>query len=283
MLPEGADNSLGIAVSGNATDVTITGLQTRRAELLLSVTAKHPDVVAIDEQLEQLYEKRRSELEALRSAGRGIEGAANATNPVYQNAQIALNEASVAIAALRSQITQREEIVRVLNEQITTIPEIEAEYAQLTRDYDQYKSLYNELLLQKERERLGSVGDERDVVSFNVVEPPSSTIEPVAPQRGLLLVVTLLAGLGIGGGVAFLLHQSNPVFCDAETLRRVSMRPVLGVVSKTWLDRRRVQRRVDILTFAAATMGLGLVFMCTLVFQDVGVVILNEILTQPQG
>lgn len=283
MLPEGADGSMGIAVTGNATDLAITGLQTRRAELLLSVTARHPDVVAIDEQLEQLHEKRRLEQEALRSGGRGIEGAANATNPVYQTAQIALNEASVTIAALRSQITQREAMVRSLNEQITTIPEIEAEYAQLTRNYDQYRSLYNELLLQKERERLGSVGDERDVVSFNIVEPPTATIEPVAPKRGLLLVVTLLVGLGAGAGVAFLMHQLNPVFCDAETLRQVSMRPVLGVVSKTWLDRRKARRRTDLLTFASATTGLVLLFAGTLIFQDVGVVVLHEFLTRSKG
>ncbi len=173
MLPEGADESLAGSVPGSATETAIANLQTRRAELLLTVTERHPDIVAIDEQLEQLYEKRRSEREAMRSAGRGIEGAANATNPVYQDVQIALNTASVAIAGLRSQIAQREENVRELNEQINTIPEIEAEFTQLTRDYAQYQSLYNELLLQRERERLGSVGEERDIVSFNIVEPPN--------------------------------------------------------------------------------------------------------------
>ena len=273
MLLEGAD---GVSAPGSATEAAIVNLQTRRSELLLTVTERHPDVVAIDEQLQQLYEKRTAELGAMRSAGRGIEGAANATNPVYQEVQIALNTASVAVAGLRSQIAQREENVRELTEQINTIPEIEAEYTQLTRDYAQYQSLYNELLLQRERERLGSVGDERDIVSFNIVEPPSATNDPVAPQRGLLLVASLLAGLGIGGGFAFLMHLLNPVFNDAETLHRVGERPILGVVSRIWLERSRVRRRADVVTFAAATASLIVVFVCTVALQDDGVKLMQN-------
>ncbi len=283
MLPEGAEGALGVGVPGGETAAAIKALQARRAELLLTFTEKHPDVIAIDEQLEQLAAQRRAELEALRASGNGMEGVANATNPVYQNAQIALNEAGVKIAGLRSQIAQREAIVNTLNSQINTIPEIEAEYSQLTRDYDQYRSLYNELLLQKERERLGSVGEERDVVSFNVVEPPSATFDPVAPQRGILLIGVLIAGLGAGGALAFLVHQLNPVFHDAETLQRIAGRPILGVVSRTWLERVRAGRRMDVTKFAAAAAGLVALFLCAVMFQEPGTELVRTLMMAASG
>lgn len=283
MLPDGAEGAGGIIVAGSPTEIAIADLETKRSGLLLTFTERHPDVVAIDEQLEQLYEKRRTESLALQNAGFGMEGVINATNPVYQSAQIALNEANVAIAGMRSQIAQREALVNSLNSQVGTIPEIEAEYAELTRNYTQYQSLYNELLMQKERERMGTVGDERDIVSFNIVEPPAATYEPVAPKRGLLILGVLVAGLAIGGGIAFLLHQLNPVFHDVSTLRKVSGRPILGVVSMTWLERGRARRRFDFMCFAGVATGLVFVFLCTVLFQDMGVIIMHGLLRQIPG
>ncbi|MBT8080171.1 MAG: hypothetical protein KJO31_16450 [Gammaproteobacteria bacterium] len=283
MLPEGAEMMSGVTVSGTPTETAIADLKNRRSGLLLTFTEKHPDVVAIDEQLQQLYEARRQEMAAMRSSGLGMEGAANATNPVYQSAQIALNESNVRLAGIRSQIAQREALVNRLNSEIGTIPEIEAQYAELTRNYAQYQSLYNELLMQKERERMGSVGEEHDVVSFNIVEPPTATYEPVAPKRGILILGVLLAGLGIGGGIAFVLHQLNPVFHDVNTLRKITGRPILGVVSMTWLERGRARRRFDFLCFAGVGAGLIFIFLCTILFQDFGVQALHGLTRQMPG
>ena len=213
----------------------------------------------------------------MRNTGGGMEGAANANNPVYQSAQIALNEANVSIAGLRSQVVQLEAGVRRLNSQIETIPEIEADYSKLTRDYAQYQSLYDELLEQKERERMSTVGDDRDVVSFNIVEPATSPLEPVAPVRGIMILVVLVVGIGAGAGVAYLFHLFNPVFMDSATLRRVTMRPVLGAVSKTWLERGKVVRRVDMSSFTLAGVGLVVVFVCTILFQDYAVEFVQQI------
>ena len=140
-LPAGSEGADGVVVASTPTETAILQLEGRRSNLLLSYTERHPDVIAIDEQLAQLYEARRREQQALRDAGSGMEGVVNANNPVYQNAQIALNEANVKIAGLRSEVAQHQATVRRLSSQIETIPEIEAEFTKLTRDYAQYLSL----------------------------------------------------------------------------------------------------------------------------------------------
>ncbi len=264
----------GAVINGSPTQMTITELESRKGELLLSMTERHPDVVAVNEQLEQLYEKREAERTALASSSGGIEGAQNANNPVYQSVQIALNDAGVRIAGLRSQVSQGDVLVRRLNRQINTIPEIEAEFSELTRNYAQYGSLYNELLETKERERMGTVGEDRDVVSFNITEPPAASFDPVAPRRVLLLIGILILGLGTGGGVAFIIHQLNPIFQDARTLRDVTGVPVLGVVSRTWLERHRIGRRIDISSFAVAAASLVAVFVVSVLLNEqiVGIV-----------
>ena len=258
-------------VTGSPTENTIRELEATRANLLLSYTERHPDVVAVNEQLEQLYEQRRLEMEALSGDGSGIEGVANASNPVYQRVQIALNDSSVRIASLQSEIAQHEGVVTELNGQINTIPDVEAEFAQLNRDYDQYRMLYNRLLEQKERERMGEAGEDREVVSFNIIEPPAALPDPVAPPRTILMALVLLMGLGIGGGVAYLRHLSHPVFTDTKALRKVTGRPVLGAVSLAWTKETLLRQRMNIVTFFGVAGLLLVVFVASVVFTDYGV------------
>jgi polysaccharide chain length determinant protein (PEP-CTERM system associated) len=267
-VPGGGVGSAGATILGSPTEEAIKQLETQRSQLLLAYTDRHPDVVAINEQLALLYVEVERERDAMAGSATGIEGAANSTNPVYQGVQIALNDSSVRIATLRSQIQQRERVVRELNSQINTIPEVEATYSELTRNYAQYQSLYDELLEQRERERMGTAGADREVVSFNITEPPAAGLEPVAPLRGLFLVAVLVIGLGAGGLLAWIFHQMNPVYFDAKTLRQITNRPVLGVISMTWLERNKIQRRFNILSFLTASLALVIVCGVLILFNE---------------
>lgn len=279
-LPEAAETAAGVPLTGTLSDQTIRDLEAQRSQLLLVFTERHPDVLAINEQLAQLYRKRDEEREALARNGSGIEGAANATNPVYQSVQIALNQSGVRIAALRSQLSQQQRVVAELNNQINTIPEVEARYAELTRDYSQYRSLYDELLEQRERERLATAGEDRDIVTFNITEPPAAGLEPVAPMRALFLAAVLVVGLGFGAVLAWLINQLNPVFHDARSLRDFAHRPVLGVVSMTWLERDQVKRRLNKMSFATASVALMFVCGLLIVFQDPLVQMMDALVIQ---
>ncbi len=211
-LPEGTRIVGAAEITGSPTENTIRELEATRANLLLAYTSRHPDVVAVGEQLEQLYRKRDAEMSVLAAQSDGIEGVVNATNPVYQSVQIALNQSGVRIAGYRGAIEQHDAVVRQLRSQINTIPDVEVEYSQLNRNYDQYRALYNELLVQKERERMGEAGEEREVVSFNVIEPPAASLDPVAPRRTIFLFFALMFGLGVGASVAYIKHANTPVF-----------------------------------------------------------------------
>lgn len=282
-LPEGTDPGVGAAIPGNSTQSTINELESRRSQLLLGYTERHPDIIAINEQLDQLYAQREEDRLALAAGNNGIEGAVNATNPVYQSVQIALNQTGVRIAGLRSQVASGEATIRQLNDQINTIPEVEAKFSELTRNYGQYQALYAELLLRNERERMGSVGEDRDVVSFNIIDPPSADIEPVAPKRNLLLIGVLILGLGAGGAIAFVIHQLNPVFHNAKSLRDVTGRPVLGVVSMTWLERHQSGRRIDFSSFAIAGASLLGIFVIAILLRDQIVGLIHSMIWQATG
>jgi polysaccharide chain length determinant protein (PEP-CTERM system associated) len=245
---------------------TMTSLQIQQAEerlqdLLTRYTEKHPDVVATQETLKQLRARQELELAEMRrsaAAGQSVSGL-NA-NPVYQQIQAQLNQVDVEIAALRSELSVHQQNAARLRGMMDTAPEVEAEYARLMRDYDVVKAQYNELVSRLDRAKISEEAEQTGVIRFEVIDPPSVNIEPVAPNRPLLIALVLLTGLLAGFGLAFVLNQTRPVFDNVRSLSDVTGLPVLGAVSRTWRQRHRAERKLEIVRLAAAGGALIVVF-----------------------
>ena len=254
-----------------ATDTRIQLLEQSLQVMLLRYTEIHPDVVATKAQLNQLYERRDRERQELEALGTDARSAVLASNPVYQQIQISLNDINIEIAALRGQIAQGRKNIADLQTKVDVIPEIEAKLAELTRDYDQVRTVYAELRQRLEQERLRRNRIGWDGVTFQVIDPPIVGIEPVSPDRGRLLFSLLIGALMAGAGIAWVLHQMRPVFINQRELRRVTGLPVLGAVSMTWLSRHRAQRRVEASSFVLAAVMIVVALVLVLVFQHLGV------------
>lgn len=266
------------------TPARIKETQAKLDELLLRYTDRHPDVIAMRETLEELKRRREAEIAALQRGDRGA--AANAgvgANPVYQNIQLALNQADVEIAALRREIADHQAKIAELRRMIDTAPEVEAEFARLNRDYDITKSQYGALVERLEKTRIGEDAEETGSIRFEVIDPPNAGFQPVAPNRLLLVAAVLIAGLGAGAALVFVLQQIKPVFNNSRTLAEVTGLPVLGVVSMTWLDRRKNELRRAYLYYAGAGAALLLVFAVTAAFNSAGSAVIRKVLGASAG
>jgi len=278
-LASGGTSNAGGAVTASDTTQRIQEAQARLDELLLRFTDKHPDVTATRETLEQLKKRRDAEVEALRRGDpAAIATAGAASNPVYQSIQLALNQNEVAMAALRSEITEHNRKIAELRALVDTVPQVEAEYARLNRDYEVTREGYRELVDRLQKARLSERADETGIVKFEVVDPPAAGFAPVAPNRIRLLAVVLLGGLAVAGGLAYLLHQMRPVFHNTRGLADLTGLPVLGAVSMTWLDHRRMESRMRKLAFGGAAAALLLMFSAVLLFQSSGARVIQRVI-----
>ena len=260
--------------NGNApqdTSARIQETQARLDDLLLKYTDRHPEVIATKETLDALRARQQQELAALRRGDAGAAAVANATsNPVFQGIQTQLNQADVEIAALRTQLTDRQRNEADLRRLVDTAPEVEAEYARLTRDYTVTKTQYNTLLERLERARLSSDAEQTGVVKFNIVDPPSAGFSPIFPKRPLFLFAVLILGIGAGCGVAYLMHIMRPVFSNSRTLADLTGLPVLGTVTRSWVEKYRAQLRGGLLRYSIASALLFVVFIAVVVAQQPG-------------
>jgi polysaccharide chain length determinant protein (PEP-CTERM system associated) len=255
--------------AGSDTASEIRETQARLDELLLRFTDKHPDVIAARRTLEDLKKRQQAELAAVkRGDPAAIVATGLAANPVYQGIRLQLSQADVEAAAARRQVDDQQAKIAELHKLLNTAPEVEAEYARLTRDYDVTKLQYQTLVDRLNRAKLSDKAEATGVVRFEVVDPPTGNQAPVSPDRPRLILVVLLGGLVAGLGAGYLLHQLRPVFTSARQLAELTQLPVLGAVSMTWVERHKAQERRALWVYSAATGGLVIVALIVLLIES---------------
>jgi polysaccharide chain length determinant protein (PEP-CTERM system associated) len=257
---------------GRAGDVAsrIQELQRREEELLLRYTEKHPEVIAVRATIVDLKKQQEEELARVR-AGQGATGTLSQslkTNPVYQGIRVELNRTEVQIAELRRDLGQRQARLAELQKLVNNVPEVEAELARLNRDYEVTRTQYQQLVQRLETAKLSEDAARTGTVSFQVIDPPAAQLEPVAPDRVLLLAGIFMLALGAGFGAAYLLNQTRPVFYDVRTLTEALGLPVLGPITRAWVDRARLRERMQLLAFSCGGALLVVAFGLVLLLRE---------------
>lgn len=270
-----APNTSG-AQSGGDSLSRIREAQARLDDLLLRFTDKHPDVIAARETLVQLKQRREAEIEALRRGDPNAAAASGASaSPVYQSIQLQLNQTDVEVASLRRELADHQAKVSELRKMLDTMPQVEAEYARLNRDYDVTKVRYTSLVDRLEKSRLGEEASSSGSVRFDVIEPPNADFKPISPLRSVLILAVLVLALAVGGGVAFLMQQFKPVFVSTRSLAEHTGLQVLGSISMAWLDRQHEQQRRSYWRYSAAVIALFIVGVVVLQLSRSGVRLLH--------
>ncbi|MGZ9075788.1 MAG: XrtA system polysaccharide chain length determinant [Burkholderiaceae bacterium] len=254
MLPNpSATTSAGANVSEY--DARIDLQRKQLDELLRRFTDQHPDVIAARRLIAQLEEQRKQELEERRKVqAQSPPRASSSTNPVFQRIKIALSEAEANVASLRARVGEADARLAQLRAKANKAPEIEADLAQLNRDYDVLRKNYEQLASRREAASISSNVDSAGVAEFRIIEPPRISPDPVFPNRFLLIPVIMLAALGAGLGASFAMARLFPTFHSVAALRQFTQRPVLCSVSLHETPRLIWRRRLANTAFAG---GLG--------------------------
>jgi polysaccharide chain length determinant protein (PEP-CTERM system associated) len=246
--------------------------QAKLDDLLLRFTENHPDVIAARQTLEDLKKRRAAEIEGLRQGDAAAAASSRASsNPVYQSIQLALNQVDVEMADLNTELAQHESKVVELRRMLDTAPQIEAEFAQLNRDYDVNKAQYTALLASLQKAKLGERADDAGSIRFEVVEPPTAGLRPVWPHRKTLMAMILAAAMGAGAALAYGLSYLHAVVpASAEGLSQLAGVSILGVVSGAFPQRMRRTLRREAVKVALAACCLMAAFGIALVLSQKG-------------
>ena len=256
----GLGNNPDVVVSTPEIDGRISAQKTNLDALLQRFTEQHPDVANTRRLLKDLEEQKRKEVAELRKIALAkpppAEGPA-AVNTVTQELSRMLATSEIQVASLRARVGEYESRLARAREQMKSAPQIEAEFAQLNRDYGIHKKNYEDLVGRREQAGLsGDLESASGIADFRLIDPPRASDKPVAPNRLLLMPLALVAALGAGLGIAFVLSQLRSVFFDARAMRNTIGLPILGVVTLVRTDATRLRDRRDLRLFGLASSGL---------------------------
>jgi polysaccharide chain length determinant protein (PEP-CTERM system associated) len=219
-------------------------LQNTLDSLLLTYTDQYPDVVRTRHQIEDIQRALQQEEQRRNQPQAGADGAFENSqfNPLYQELRSRLAEVRREVAGTRSRMEIAESLLNGELDRSRRIAASESALAELTRDYEVNRDIYQDLLRRRENARVSMVLDqEKRGLTMRIQDP---AIMPLRPT-GLRLMHFAAGGLAIAVlvplGLLFLLARFDPRIRSPQELERRASVPVLAVVPpyRTPRDRRR--------------------------------------------
>jgi uncharacterized protein involved in exopolysaccharide biosynthesis len=178
-------------------------LQIERSKLSQIYRSKHPDLMQLDAQIQQVNHRLKEEIQKLMKA---VE-----------------TEYKVAKAREETLLANMNELRR----EARTLNEREAQALSLQREKDSVEELQATVL-----KRLKETGLTSALTASNIrlVEPATRPTYPIRPKSRLIWALSAVFGLALGVGVAFLADSLDNRVRSPEDVERVLGVPILGIV-----------------------------------------------------
>jgi polysaccharide biosynthesis transport protein len=229
-------NSSG-AVTPPALDEELTRLHERLAELSSHYTERHPDVRKINDQIaktEKMKQQMEAQLAASAPSGDG-DAAGHPTSTADMQALSSRMEVESQIKANKLEIENRQHAIREIEARIedyqgrlNMTPVREQQLAALTRDYEQSRKNYEQLLAKRDQSEMATDLEKRQQgEQFRVLDPPNLPQKPYSPNRLTLDLIGLVAGFIVGAVCLAAAEASDDRVYSKDELAKIVPAPVL--------------------------------------------------------
>jgi polysaccharide chain length determinant protein (PEP-CTERM system associated) len=229
-------------------------LQGQLDKLLLTYTDQYPDVVRIRHQMDDL----RRQLEAdqqKKDQEPGTPSALDKTaqfNPLYQELRSKLADTRRQIAAAESRMSATESLLNSELDRSRRIAASESALAELTRDYEVNRDIYQDLLKRRENARVSmNLDEEGRGLTFRIQDPATRPLRPTGLSLTHFALAGIVLALAAPIGLLFGVARFDPRVRSARLLERHIAVPVLAAVPSYAVPR---ERRNDRARYALAIL-----------------------------
>jgi polysaccharide chain length determinant protein (PEP-CTERM system associated) len=237
-------------------------LQGQLDKLLLNYTEDYPDVIRLRHQIEDVR-KQAQTADAQRAAGGPMPIDHSTTmNPVYQQMRLQLSAVRGDAAASAARAGASEAMLQTELERSKRIASSENVIAELTRDYNVNRDVYQDLLKRRENARVSmNLDAEQRGLTFLVQNP---AVMPLVPS-GLRFMHFGLAGLALSlvipFGLLFAVARFDPRVRSVGQLERATGFPVLASIPFYPTPRDRRRDHLHNMALALIVAGVGAVYL----------------------
>jgi polysaccharide chain length determinant protein (PEP-CTERM system associated) len=237
-------------------------LQGQLDKLLLNYTEDYPDVIRLRHQIEDVRRQAQT-ADAQRAAGGPMPIDHSTTmNPVYQQMRLQLSAVRGDAAASAARVSASESMLQSELERSKRIAGSENVIAELTRDYNVNRDVYQDLLKRRENARVSmNLDAEQRGLTFLVQNP---AVMPLVPS-GLRFMHFGLAGLALSlaipFGLLFAVARFDPRVRSVDQLERATGFPVLASIPFYPTPRDRRRDHLHNMALGLIVVGVGAVYL----------------------
>ncbi len=172
-------------------------------------------------------------------AAREVPGASSAVLDAFAELKIA--EVEVDMVAQRQRTLSR--FMWTYTQGMANAPEEELELTRLRQEVESNRALYAAFL---EQSAAGQITEALEAARaggrFEIIEPPTRPMGPVAPDKTMILVLSILGGLVIGLGLVLATEQSDTSFKSVDDVQATLGLPALATVPNAEIFQKIAQR-----------------------------------------
>jgi polysaccharide chain length determinant protein (PEP-CTERM system associated) len=221
-------------------------------------SSKHPDIVRLVREIE-LLESEIKPSDTSKSENASTAGSSKSVKQVLQNQ---ITDLDSEIAALRAYQERVRGQIRVLESRVDTAPIRAIELSKVSRGYDITLKKYQDLLAKNlESELSENMEKKLKGEQFQILDPANLPSRPVRPNRQMIVVIGILAGLAGGIGLAFVWDTMDASFKTGDEISAYVNTPVLATIPalltrSSVLEQRRSQSLLIVSSVGALAIGV---------------------------
>jgi polysaccharide chain length determinant protein (PEP-CTERM system associated) len=228
-------------------------LQGQLEKLLLTYTDQYPDVVRIRHQMEDIRKQLETEENRKKDPSQPMGLDQNVQfSPLYAELRSKLADTRRQIAAGESRMTATEALLNSELDRSRRVATSESALAELTRDYEVNRDVYQDLLKRRENARVSmNLDEEGRGLTFRIQEPAVMPVRPAGLRPMHLAIAGMTLALALPLGLLFGYARFDPRVRSAAMIESVAGVPLLVTIPSypTPSDRRRktMQRLIVVL------------------------------------
>lgn len=235
---EGLAREVGATDSANDLERRVLQARGELAAARERYAPDHPDVLRLERTVASL-EEAASRAPAARAAPQ-----AAPDNPAFIQIRAQLESAHNEQRSLERKRSELRAKIASFEARLAQSPQIEREYRELARDYENAQLKYREVRAkQMEAELSQNLESDRKGEKFTLIEPPLPPEEPVSPNRAVILVLGILLSLAAAVGVVAVRESLDGTIRGRHDVATLLDTPPLAVIPRIETRGEKQQRR----------------------------------------
>ena len=225
---------------------------------------EHPDRLRLEREVSELQAELAATPAPPAATDRQIPHI-DADNPAYVQIQAQLAATLNDLQALDTETKKLRAQADEYRRDVTLAPQVEQQYRELTRDYDNTRAKYQELRSKMtEAKTAQNLEADRKGERFTLIDPPLPPEEPVSPNRPMIFIGGLVLSLALAFALVWLLETNDTSVRGRFDLLKLTGIPPLALVPYigTETERRAGRRQLRLAigsAMATACVAVALV------------------------